>query len=114
MDDCLFCKITAKSIPSKPVFENPSVYAFHDISPQAPVHVLILPKKHLSGLNALTPEESALMAEVLLATKEIARQLKIGETGYRLVSNQGKDGGQTVGHLHFHLLGGRAMEWPPG
>ncbi len=114
MDDCLFCKIIAKSIPSKPAFENDSVYAFHDISPQAPIHVLIVTKKHLPGLNALTPEDHALSAEVLLAAKEVARLLKIDGSGYRLVTNQGKDGGQTVNHLHFHLLGGRAMEWPPG
>lgn len=114
MDDCLFCKIIARSIPSKPAFENDSVYAFHDISPQAPVHVLIVPKKHLTGLNALTPGDQALSAEVLLAAKEVARLLKIDGSGYRLVTNQGKDGGQIVSHLHFHLLGGRAMEWPPG
>lgn len=114
MENCIFCKIIAKAIPSKPAFENESLYAFHDISPQAPVHVLIVSKKHLSGVNALGKEDLALGGEILLAAREIAKSLNIGESGYRLVTNQGAHGGQTVNHLHFHLVGGRQMDWPPG
>ena len=107
--DCLFCKIIAGEIPSAKVYENDKVYAFRDINPEAPVHVLIVP-----SANELTADNAAVVADVFLAAKEIAAQEGIAENGYRIVNNCGSDGGQTVGHLHFHMLGGRSLAWPPG
>lgn len=112
--DCLFCRIIAGEIPSAKVYENDKVYAFKDINPEAPVHILIIPKEHISSANDLTEENAAVVAEVFLAAKEIAKQEGIAESGYRIVNNCGEDGGQTVQHLHFHMLGGRSLAWPPG
>ena len=112
--DCLFCKIIAGEIPSSKVYEDDLVYAFNDISPAAPTHVLIIPKKHISSANELNEENAAIVSHIFLVAGKIARQLGIFENGYRIVNNCGKDGGQTVGHLHFHLLGGRNLGWPPG
>ncbi len=112
--DCLFCKIIAGDIPSAKVYENDKVYAFRDINPEAPVHVLIVPKEHIASANELTAENAGIIADIFLAAKEIAAREGIAEGGYRIVNNCGVDGGQTVGHLHFHMLGGRSLAWPPG
>jgi histidine triad (HIT) family protein len=106
VDDCIFCKIVRGEIPSKQVFENEHVLAFHDIQPSAPVHVLIIPKKHIATMNEAAAEDRELLGEILLAAPQIARQLGVAESGYRLINNCGADGGQVVYHLHVHLLGG--------
>ena len=112
MDDCLFCKIAKGDIPSTKVYEDDKIYAFRDIDPQAPSHVLIIPKTHIGSLDEASEEDSGLLAYLLLKVKEIAAQEGL-ENGYRVVINTGADGGQTVHHLHIHLLGGKAMGWPP-
>ncbi|MGM9551673.1 MAG: histidine triad nucleotide-binding protein [Clostridia bacterium] len=114
MCDCLFCKIISGEIPSSKVYEDDNVYAFNDISPEAPVHVLIVPKEHISSANDLTDENSDIVSKIFIAAKKIAKEKNIAENGYRIVNNCGEDGGQTVKHLHFHLLGGRSLAWPPG
>jgi histidine triad (HIT) family protein len=111
--DCIFCKIIAGTIPSKKIFEDEQLYAFADIDPKAPVHLLIVPKKHIGSLADATAEDQALLGKLLAAAAEIARTQSLGN-GYRTVINTGPDGGQTVDHLHLHLLGGRPMHWPPG
>jgi histidine triad (HIT) family protein len=110
---CLFCKIVAGEIPSKPVFEDELSYAFADLHPQAPVHVLIVPRRHIASTAEAEATHSDLLGHLLWAAAEIARDKGLGK-GYRLVINTGEEGGQTVDHLHVHLLGGRAMHWPPG
>jgi histidine triad (HIT) family protein len=112
--DTIFGKIIRREIPAQIVYETDNVLAFRDINPQAPVHILVIPKKPIPSVAALSPEDSALMGEVLLAAAEIANREGLAEGGYRVVTNIGHDGGQTVPHLHFHLLGGRPMLWPPG
>lgn len=107
--DCIFCKIIEGSIPSKKVLENDHVVAFHDITPQAPVHILIIPKKHIPTMNDLQAEDASLMGEIHLAAQQIARDLGIADSGYRLINNCGKDSGQVVFHLHYHLLGGQPL-----
>lgn len=114
MKDCLFCNIINKSVPAKIVFENDSVLAFEDIEPQAPVHVLIIPKKHIVSINDIEFEDKEVCGEILLSAKKIAIDLKIKDSGYRAIFNTNKDGGQTVFHIHMHLLGGRKLKWPPG
>ena len=114
MKDCLFCNIINKSVPAKIVFENNSVLAFEDIKPQAPVHVLIIPKKHILSINDIEFEDREVCGEMLLAAKKIAKDLKINDSGYRTIFNTNQDGGQTVFHIHMHLLGGRKLKWPPG
>lgn len=114
MKDCLFCNIINKSVPAKIVFENDSVLAFEDIEPQAPVHVLIIPKKHIVSINDIEFEDKEVCGEMLLAAKKIAKDLKINDSGYRTIFNTNEDGGQTVFHIHMHLLGGRKLKWPPG
>ena len=114
MDDCLFCKIISGDIPSDKVFENESVFAFRDIDPKAPTHILIIPKKHITTLNDLEAEDKELAGDILLTAKELAVSEGIADSGYRTVFNCNKDGGQTVYHIHLHLLGGRQMTWPPG
>lgn len=114
MSDCLFCKIVAGDIPSTKVYENEKVYAFRDIEPQAPEHIIIVPKEHISSANEITKENMHLVADVFLAASEIAKELGFSDSGYRIVNNCGADGGQTVGHIHFHLLAGRNLGWPPG
>jgi histidine triad (HIT) family protein len=110
---CLFCKILEGSIPSTKIREDEMCYAFSDIHPQAPVHVLVIPRKHIGSLDELTTEDGALLGHMFWAAKEIARQQGLS-SGYRTVINTGNFGGQTVDHLHIHLLGGRPMTWPPG
>ena len=111
--DCLFCKIVAGSIPAKRVFEDDLCLAFADINPQAPVHLLIVPRKHLQSLAETTPEDEGLIGHLHIVATELARERGL-INGYRTVINTGTDGGQTVAHLHVHLLGGRVLGWPPG
>jgi histidine triad (HIT) family protein len=111
--DCLFCKIAAKKIPSKIVYEDDDVFAFEDIGPQAPTHILIIPRKHFASLTEASPEDAALIGKMHLLAAELARKLNLTE-GYRTLMNSGRGAGQTVFHLHLHLLGGREFGWPPG
>jgi len=113
MKDCLFCKIVGGEIPSKKVREDDFTYAFEDIDPKAPTHVLIVPKKHITGLKEAGSDEAEIIGRCHLAAAEIARQRKI-EDGYRTVLNVGPKSGQSVFHLHVHLIGGRDLRWPPG
>jgi histidine triad (HIT) family protein len=113
MNDCLFCRIIRAEIPSKKVYEDEHTYAFDDINPQAPTHVLVVPKKHLHGLKEAAAEDAELIGRCQLAAAHIARQRSI-EDGYRTVLNVGPRAGQSVFHLHVHLLGGRNLQWPPG
>jgi histidine triad (HIT) family protein len=114
MSDCLFCKMVKGEIKPKLALETSELVAFHDINPQAPVHVLIVPRKHITSINDLSPEDAPLVGKMFLAAQEIAKTQKVAQPGYRLVVNCNADGGQTVFHLHLHLLGGRQMHWPPG
>ncbi len=109
MQDCIFCKIIAGEIPSKKVYEDEHVYAFYDINPQAPVHVLVIPKRHISSVAAIDAENAPVVAQVYCAIANIARELGLEEQGYRVVSNCGEAAGQTVFHLHFHILGGKQL-----
>lgn len=111
--DCIFCKIVAGSIPSKKVREDEHLLAFHDIDPKAPTHILVIPKKHVASLGHATAADEALLGRLLLAASEVAREQGLTK-GYRVVISTGPEGGQTVDHLHLHLLGGRQMHWPPG
>lgn len=114
MSDCIFCKIVSKEIPSNAVYEDDMILAFHDLNPQAPTHVLVIPKVHFESFNDMTEEHAEVMGHMTLKIKEIANKLGIAESGYRVVCNCGDDGGQEVKHLHYHLLGGRKLQWPPG
>lgn len=114
MENCIFCKIIKGEIPSEKVYEDELILAFKDISPEAPTHVLVVPKKHIKSLNQLSKEDSAIIAHIYIKVKELAKKLDIDEKGYRVVTNCGEQGGQTVDHIHFHLLGGRNLQWPPG
>ncbi len=114
MEDCLFCKMVAGDIPCNRVYEDESVLAFGDIDPKAPTHVLVIPKKHIESINVLKDEEKALMGEMVMAGQKIARDEGIDKSGFRTVFNTNAHGGQTVFHIHMHLLGGRQMTWPPG
>ena len=115
MADCIFCKIAGKEIPSTIVYEDEQVLAFRDLEPQAPQHVLVIPKKHVGSLLELEAEDKDLAAHILVdVLPRLARELGVAESGFRVVANTGKEGGQTVQHLHFHLLGGRSLQWPPG
>ena len=109
----IFQRIIAKQIPAKIVFEDDQCLAFHDVAPQAPTHVLVIPKKEIPNLAAATTEDQALLGHLLLVAKQVAEQLGLSN-GYRAVINCGRDGGQSVDHLHVHLLGGRSLHWPPG
>ena len=114
MSDCIFCKIVSGDIPSTKIFEDEQVIAFHDINPQAPTHVLVVPKRHIPGVNELTEADEALVGHVYGVIAKLVRELGIDESGYRVVVNSGADGQQSVPHLHFHVLGGRLLAWPPG
>ena len=115
MDDCIFCRIAAGEIPAQKVFEDDRVIAFKDLSPKAPVHVLIVPKKHIQSVAHFTATDSELAAHIFIdVVPKLADELGVADGGFRLVMNTGDDGGQTVNHLHVHLLGGRKMTWPPG
>jgi histidine triad (HIT) family protein len=112
--DCLFCKIVAGQIPATLVFQNDHVVAFKDITPRAPTHMLIVPRRHIPSLNDLAPEDDALVGEMVRTAAAIAKQQGLSDRGYRTVFNCNADAGQTVFHIHLHLLGGRPMSWPPG
>ena len=112
-DDCLFCRIISKQIPAKVEFENDSMVAIHDINPQAPVHLLLIPKKHMTEVAQIAENDRALLGDLIFRAKELARERKL-EEGYRLVFNNGPKAGQSVFHVHLHLLAGRTMKWPPG
>ncbi|HNS05840.1 MAG TPA: histidine triad nucleotide-binding protein [Candidatus Saccharicenans sp.] len=114
MTDCLFCRIINKEIPSKLVYEDEKVLAFEDIKPQAPAHILIIPKKHLASLKEADENDQNLLGYLLLTARKIAQDKGLAESGFRLVINSGPDSGQEVYHLHVHLLGGRRFGWPPG
>lgn len=112
-DDCLFCKISSGQIPATLVAESQNALAFRDIDPKAPTHVLVIPKRHFADVADLTSSDSNLAGELLGLAAEVARLEGLG-TGYRIVTNTGVDGGQSVAHVHFHVLGGRSLTWPPG
>ena len=115
MTSCVFCKIAQGDIPAQIIYEDESVIAFKDLSPKAPVHVLIVPKKHVQSVAHFQPEDKELAAHIFVdVVPKLAAQLKLTDAGFRLVMNTGSDGGQSVPHLHVHLLGGRKMTWPPG
>ncbi len=114
MEDCIFCKIINKEIPASIVYEDERIIAFDDINPQAPVHVLLIPKEHYPSLNEIPEDKKDVLSHLLLKAREIAREKEIGERGYRIVLNTARESGQDVLHIHFHLLGGRQMSWPPG
>jgi histidine triad (HIT) family protein len=112
--DCLFCKIAAGTIPSTKVHEDELVIAFRDIAPRAPTHILVVPRDHIPSAADLTEQDGPLLGRLLATAAELARSEGIADAGFRIVSNVGRWGGQTVDHLHFHLLGGRSFDWPPG
>lgn len=111
--DCIFCKIINQEIPSKTVYEDDRVYAFHDINPAAPTHILIIPKKHIDKLENSSSEDKMILGELMFRAKEIAKELGLKD-GFRVVMNNGEGAGQTVFHIHLHLIAGRKLEWPPG
>jgi histidine triad (HIT) family protein len=112
--DCIFCRIAAGEIPSNQVHADDDCVAFHDLNPQAPVHVLVIPRRHLASVNDLTAADAELVGRLHVTARSVAEQLGIAASGYRLVLNCGDDGCQSVPHLHVHLLGGRQLGWPPG
>lgn len=114
MENCIFCKIVNGEIPSKKLYEDDKVYAFYDINPEAPVHFLVIPKEHIESVNALDNKNVSIVSHVFTIINKLAKELNIADNGYRIVNNCGEDGGQTVQHIHFHVLGGRSLQWPPG
>ena len=114
MESCVFCKIVSGDIPSEKVYEDDDLLAFEDLSPAAPVHVLIIPKKHMATLRDIGEADRELIGAIFVAANKIAVEKGLAEEGFRIVANCGENGGQTVFHVHYHLLGGRRMEWPPG
>ena len=114
MDDCIFCRIAAGDIPAELVYEDELVVGFRDLNPQAPTHVLVIPRKHIATLNDLSDDDELIVGRMIGAARKIARQEGLDEAGYRTVMNCNEAGGQTVFHIHLRLLGGRMMHWPPG
>lgn len=114
MSECLFCGIVAKTIPAKVVYEDDQTLAFDDIHPQAPVHTLVIPKRHVASVQDLGESDQTLLARLLLTCTKVATDKGLADSGFRLVANTGRNGGQTVFHLHWHVMGGRHMGWPPG
>lgn len=112
--DCVFCKIASGEIKSDIIYEDDDVIAFNDQNPQAPIHFLVIPKKHIESADALSKEDSDLLGKIFAVIQKITKDLGVNEKGYRIVSNVGSDGGQSVPHLHFHVMAGRVMEWPAG
>jgi histidine triad (HIT) family protein len=114
MSDCIFCKLVSGEIQPDVVLETDEVLAFRDLEPQAPTHVLVIPKRHISTINDLQPDDAELIGKLYLVAQQVAADEGLSESGYRTVMNCNRDGGQTVFHIHLHLLGGRPMSWPPG
>ena len=114
MEDCIFCKIVKGEIPSKKVYEDDKVIAFNDISPEAPVHFLVIPKEHIESVNYINEKNADIISHIFVVINKLVNELGIAESGYRIVNNTGEEGGQTVKHMHFHVLGGRSLNWPPG
>lgn len=112
--DCIFCSIIKGEIPSDKVYEDESILAFKDIDPAAPIHIIIIPKEHISSANELNDSNCDIVGHIFKIGAKLAKEMGIYDKGYRIVNNCGDEGGQTVKHLHFHLLGGRVMQWPPG
>ncbi len=113
-ESCIFCRIARKEIPANVAFEDEHTLAFHDIDPRAPVHVLIIPRRHIAAVNHIVDDDVEVMGRLFHVARQLARELGIADSGYRMVVNNGPDAGQSVDHIHMHLLGGRAMQWPPG
>ena len=113
-ETCIFCRIVNGSIPARIAFEDDATLAFHDLDPRAPVHVLIVPRKHIPAVNELEADDAEVIGQLFLNARTIARELGVANSGYRLVINNGGDAGQSVDHIHLHLLGGRPLQWPPG
>jgi histidine triad (HIT) family protein len=111
---CLFCEIVSGRVPSRVAYQDENVLAFHDITPKAPTHILLIPKKHVTSLLELTPEDDALVGSLVRRARDLAKELGFAERGFRLVFNAGADAGYSVFHIHLHLLGGRTLGWPPG
>lgn len=114
MGDCLFCRIVSKELPADVVYEDASVVAFKDIHPQAPVHLLVVPKKHVPKLMEIKPEDASVVADLHKAIQTLAEKHAVDKTGFRIVVNNGPNAGQAVDHLHYHVIGGRKLGWPPG
>lgn len=114
MKDCIFCKISEKKIPSKIVYEDKSCLAFEDLNPKAPVHILLIPKKHISNISSAKENDESLLGKLLAKAAMVAQKKVVEKSGYRVVINCGRDAGEQVPHLHFHILGGRNLNWPPG
>ena len=114
MTDCLFCKIANKEIPSSAVYEDEKILAFKDINPEAPVHILIIPKVHMDSVQDINQSNSSIISHIFAIIPKLAKDLGVDEKGFRVVTNIGEHGDQTVKHLHFHMLGGRNLSWPPG
>ena len=112
--DCIFCKIINNEIPSNKIYEDDKVLAFHDINKEAPIHFLVIPKEHIASVNEINSKNSEIISHIFVIINKIVKDLGIDESGYRIVNNCGKDGGQTVNHIHFHVLGQRDLKWPPG
>jgi len=114
MEDCIFCKIIKGEIPSNKIYEDDKVIAFHDIDKEAPVHFLVIPKEHIESVNQINEKNSLIVSHIFLVINKLVSDLGIAKGGYRIVNNTGRDGGQSVKHIHFHVLGGRNLTWPPG
>lgn len=114
MENCIFCKIINGDIPSNKIYEDDKVYAFNDINPEAPIHFLVIPKEHIESANAINENNADIVAHIFKVINKLVIELGVAEKGYRIVNNCGEDGGQTVKHLHFHVLAGRSLQWPPG
>jgi histidine triad (HIT) family protein len=114
MTECIFCKIVGGEIPAELVYQDDEVLAFRDINPQAPIHMLIVPKRHIATLNDITPNDAGLIGKLYLVARQLANDMGVADNGYRTLINCNKDGGQDVFHIHLHLLAGRRMGWPPG
>ena len=114
MENCIFCKKIIGDIPSNKIYEEDKVYAFNDINPEAPIHFLVIPKEHIESANAINENNADIVAHIFKVINKLVIELGVAEKGYRIVNNCGEDGGQTVKHLHFHVLAGRSLQWPPG
>ncbi|QQK07639.1 histidine triad nucleotide-binding protein [Miniphocaeibacter halophilus] len=112
--DCIFCKIANKEIDSDIIYEDDKIIAFNDLNPQAPTHFLVIPKKHIASANYIDSSNVDIIAHIMMVIPKLAKELKIDNSGYRIVNNCGKDGGQSVDHIHYHVLAGRQLQWPPG